>query len=226
MLKKLLTSIVIISLVFSLSACGGGKTLSKEESLDIANEFSFEKVVSDISENKARAEEKYVDSMYLINGFVSKIDSDYCVIEPLHDRGLGKDLIMSVKVYLSNDDLKAINQAERITVVGRISKLGNNTMEVKSAYFVDNVYTSEVEVISVVHDYLDNIYYTVSIDGIMDNHPAPCANVYFSSQDVNLSEGDTITIISQMEQYDDSNRHEHYGRNIPLLLENAEIVEN
>ena len=123
----------------SLSACGSGEdagTMSavdnskKEEMLADAQLLDLSELFSDVRMNKARAEETYIGNSYKIFVFVDQIESDYFEYQS------GS---VNLRVYLSKEELKQLHAGEGINIVGVIDSFEEDYVNIKTAYYVDNL---------------------------------------------------------------------------------------
>lgn len=111
-MKKLLALLLAIVLCFSLVACGGEKTATKEEMLAVAESFSSTDIENESNGNIVSAKAKFCNKTLLLTGYVREIKEDH--IELSSDYG---DSYM-VDVYLSTEELATLKSDQLITVVG------------------------------------------------------------------------------------------------------------
>ena len=162
-MKKLLALILAAALALSLVACGGGSGAgdtntpndtpsdgednAKEEMLSTASTCDFSKIQYDYKQNKVNAQETHVGKIYKITGYVSGIESEYISIVPLntplqyasYSGGLP---VTTVRAYISKDDIKRLSTNDVINIVGEVTNLDSiSTMEMKNAYYIDNIVT-------------------------------------------------------------------------------------
>ena len=114
-IKKIICLVLILALTLPLYACGGGSSKSKEELLAVAKDYTswteFKKAVN----NKPEAE-SLVGETCFIQGYVYKIESNYCVVFPT-ESGSG---YVYLHVYLSKDELEDLKVNDQIFAVGII----------------------------------------------------------------------------------------------------------
>ena len=143
--------------------------MSKEKMLEQAKEVKPSAVNVAYNENKARAEDDYLNKIIKISGYVGKIETDYITIS-------------NFRIYLDADVLKSLNWADKITVVGKITKMSSetndnsttNVFEMKNAYFVESLspignvvvnFTDHCLIKDVDTDVLIDVYFDSSILG-------------------------------------------------------------
>lgn len=139
-MKRTITILLMAVLLLSMAACSSGNgtttqeatSMTKDEMLEVAENINLTDVVNAFSENKARAEQTYLDNIYTISALVYNIESDYCTIECTGNNG---DKVISV--YLDKSELALLNSGEMITVVGKISKT-DNYFKIDNAFYVGN----------------------------------------------------------------------------------------
>ena len=195
----------------------GGEDNAKEEMLSTASTCDFYKIQYDYEQNKVNAQETYVGKIYKITGYVSEIESEYISIVPLnallrYASYSGGIPVTTVRAYISKDDIKRLSTHDVINIVGEVTNLDSiSTMEMKNAYYIDNIVTisgdthfvwnishtnqlleitSERDILdSSAYKFIDYIYtYTVPSSG--DNEKFGEATF----DDVIVSDGDTINV--------------------------------
>ncbi|MBR4858980.1 MAG: hypothetical protein IKU08_07325 [Clostridia bacterium] len=110
-MKKFLSFILIVAMCLSLVACGS-KTLTKEEMIAVAEEFSASDIQNDSIQNIVSAKQKYCNKTILLSGTVRSIQEDYIELSASY----GSNYI--IDVYLSLEELVLLEQGQYITVVG------------------------------------------------------------------------------------------------------------
>ena len=111
-MKKLSALLLAVVLCFSLVACGGGKTPTKEELLAVAESFSALDITNESNKNIVGAKQKFCNKTLLLSGYVRDIKEDH--IELSSNYGAS----YMVDVYLSTEELAALQSNQLITVVG------------------------------------------------------------------------------------------------------------
>lgn len=146
-MKRFLTLMHAAALALSLVSCGGsGDTsngvMTKEEMLEAAAECDFATIQSAYNENKVRAEETYCGQVYRVTGYVERIEETSAKIIPLNAPvGIGEAYSMALEVTLSTEDILELSTLEVVNIVGEISSLGQGTVSMEHAYYVDNLIT-------------------------------------------------------------------------------------
>lgn len=125
-MKKAISLLLALVMCLSLCACGGGSNapdttdaptettepeevkMSKEEMLNIAVEIDDYR--TEMKDNIARAEAKYVGNVYYITGHVSDISNDHLNVGDF-------------TVYLPKEDIIKFSTGQKITVVGKIDSI-------------------------------------------------------------------------------------------------------
>ena len=125
-MKKTVSLLLALVLCLSLCACGGGNSdtpdtpettetttpeetkMSKEEMLQVAVEIDDYR--TEMMDNIARAEAKYVGNVYYITGHVGDISNDHLNVGDF-------------TVYLPTEDIMNVSTGQRITVVGKIDSI-------------------------------------------------------------------------------------------------------
>lgn len=111
----LLIIIAIVAIVVIVIIVNKLKPLSKEKMLEQAEYISWEDMLNDISNNQARAKEKYNGKYIISDVFVRKVDVNNCEIYVKDN--LGQYLTRYLFVYLPTEELAAINIGDTIQVV-------------------------------------------------------------------------------------------------------------
>ena len=109
-MKKILSLLLALAMVFSLCACGSEK--SKEEMLTVAEEFSATNIQNDSIDNIVAAKQKYCNKTILLSGSIMSIKENYIELAP----SISSNYITDV--YLSTDELSTLKNGQSITVVG------------------------------------------------------------------------------------------------------------
>ena len=112
-MKKLLSVIMVLALCLSLGACSGGQP-GKEELLADAIKTDMMTLQKAAVSNRLKAEQDYCNKPIMVSGKVNSIKEDYVRI---------CDSQVSVRAYLSVDDMVKVESGETITVVGVISDI-------------------------------------------------------------------------------------------------------
>ena len=125
-MKKAISLILALAMCLSLCACGGGNVtpetaeaptettapeevkMSKDEMLNVAVEIDDYR--TEIMDNIARAEAKYVGNVYYITGHVSDLSNDHLNVGDF-------------TVYLPTEDIIKVSTGQKITVVGKIDSI-------------------------------------------------------------------------------------------------------
>lgn len=111
-MKKFLALLLAVVLCFSLVACGGGKTPTKEELLATAETVSSADIKNDSNQNIVMAKEKYCNKTLLLSGCVRNIKEDHIELSDSY----GSNYI--IDVYLSTEEIATLKSNQAITVVG------------------------------------------------------------------------------------------------------------
>ena len=233
-MKKLLALMLAAALALSLVACGGGSGAgdttgtdttsggednAKEEMLSTASTCDFSKIQYDYEQNKVNAQETHVGKIYKITGYVSGIESEYISIVPLNtplqNGSSGGHPVTTVRAYISKDDIKRLSTNDVINIVGEVTNLDSiSTMEMKNAYYIDNIvaisgstrfvwnisHTNQLLEITSKPERLDT--YPQTFQTLLDYRytytvPSSGDNEKFGEtifDDVIVSEGDTINV--------------------------------
>ena len=131
----------------STNTPSGGEDNAKEEMLSTASTCDFSKIQYDYEQNKVNAQETHVGKIYKITGYVSGIESEYISIVPLnallkYASDSGGLPVTTVRAYISKDDIKRLSTNDVINIVGEVTNLDSiSTMEMRNAYYVDNIVT-------------------------------------------------------------------------------------
>lgn len=156
-MKKLISVLLAVMLIcLCFSGCGNiGKTMTKEEMLEVAEKYSVDDIENDSKSNIINAKEKYFNKVLRISGMAS-IKDDHIKLSTGTSRIGQKNY--SVDVFLSKDELANIESGQIIEVVGRTtdkitessesSSYGETYHEhyqMKSAYIVEDRVTLEGE---------------------------------------------------------------------------------
>ena len=156
-MKKRFSFLLAGVLALSLTACGGGGGMSKEEMLEASEgQMNLAAISKAKSDNPVNAEEKYVGKIYEITGIVDTIESDHVellvVNSPIENHALsGYSDLVHVDVPLSEEELKELSTKEVINVVGRLSAIDGG-YQMDQAYYVDNTVTFTGEVTKFILD--------------------------------------------------------------------------
>ena len=110
-LKKIVALLLITAICFSLSACGDN-TMTKDEMLAIAEEYSASDIQSDSLNNIVSAKQKYCNKTISISGAVRKIKENFIELSA----GYASNYI--IDVYLSAEELVTLKEGQVITIVG------------------------------------------------------------------------------------------------------------
>ena len=102
----------------------GNEILSKEELLEVSEEFDFKQFESDSHANKVRAKKDYSDKVYTYTGYIHSIEEDHVLMS-----GGGIEL----KLFLPKENLMALDTKTIVTLVGQLSNLDYE--EVPSEFF-------------------------------------------------------------------------------------------
>ena len=140
--KKIIAIVLLLTMCISLTACGGdGKT--KDELLSVAEELDIVILNEEVNKNFAKAEQNYIGKSVILPGYVSEINSDYCVL----DCSVPKDKFTSqtahIYAYLPNDELTQLEKGSRISVVGEIGEVTNTQptdVTLETAYLQGKVF--------------------------------------------------------------------------------------
>lgn len=126
-MKKIIALFLAVVMCLSFVACGT-KTPTKEEMLQKAVEIDDYR--TEMIENLARAEEKYVGNIYYITGLVSDI-------------GKNRLNVGDFTVYLPTEDIMKVSTGQKITVVGKIDSIAYDQQQcsgvMSDAYFVTDI---------------------------------------------------------------------------------------
>lgn len=95
------------------------KVLSKEEMIQQAEYISWEDMFNDISENEARAKEKYSKNYWIGNVFISNISTYSCDVYVKDN--LGQYLKQRLTVDLPTEELATINKGDTVKIVFKCS---------------------------------------------------------------------------------------------------------
>lgn len=156
-MKRVISLLLVVLLAFSLTACsqnggtlpsGGDETteatsdtvastevtsaaeaaLSYDEMMSAAQDIDFNKVMTDLSENAARAKETYEGNCYRMAIPVSDIQPDYFYY---------LDYMGAVMVHLCNtQDLISLNKDCTYDVIGKITEV-DGSIVIENAYIVE-----------------------------------------------------------------------------------------
>ncbi len=110
-MKKFIALVLAAVLCFSLTACGD-KTLTKDEMLAVAEEYSANDILNDSIENIVNAKQKYCNKTLLLSGTVREIKEDHIELAAYY----GAAYI--IDVYLSADELGNLKSGQLIEIVG------------------------------------------------------------------------------------------------------------
>ena len=145
-MKKLICLVLILALSLSLCACGGDSAKSKEDLLEVAKDYTSWKEFNSAVDNKPKAE-SLVGEVGFIQGYINKIESNYCIVFPTTSNAN----VSFLHVYLPKDELANLNVNDPIVAVGIIDStktedytfLGHTIervyFEIKNAYLLDDV---------------------------------------------------------------------------------------
>ena len=114
-MKKLLALLLSVVLCFTLVACGGGKTPTKEELLATAEMVNSADIKKDSNQNIIMAKEKYCNKTLLLSGCVREIKEDHIELSDSY----GSNYM--VDVYLPLEEMATLKSNQAITVVGSMS---------------------------------------------------------------------------------------------------------
>lgn len=104
--------------------------MSKEEMLAIAETLTEEQIYQAFDVNEKNAKDKYIGNIYKYTGIVKEVGNDFVALDDTTThQGAYK------KIYLSENELKAVSKGQSITVIGRITAISGNA-HFKIAYFV------------------------------------------------------------------------------------------
>lgn len=208
-MKRIITILVMAALLLSMAACSNGNgattqeatSMTKDEMLEVAENINLTDVANAFSENKARAEQTYLDNVYTISALVGSIESDHCTIKCTGNNG---DKIFSV--YLDKSELALLNSGEMITVVGKISSY----FEIDNAFYVGNTIemTGTLKIEDTYVTYQDNNGKYVEFGDtkelycyIVDNS----GNTYkINDEDISSISNSNVTILDKTINNDDS----------------------
>lgn len=110
-MKKIAALLLIAALCFSLSACGE-KTMTKDEMLDIAEEYSASDIQSDSLNNIVSAKQKYCNKTISVSGRVRNIKENFIELSAHYNSNY------IIDVYLSEEELVTLEEGQEITIVG------------------------------------------------------------------------------------------------------------
>ena len=119
-MKKIITLFLTVLLCFSLCACGGEKTLTKEELISTAISTDIMTLQSAVYDNRLKAKEDYCNKPISISGNVMMVEEDHIVI---------CESQVCLDAYLSTEDIIKISSGDTVTIVGIISDIQD--MEIK-----------------------------------------------------------------------------------------------
>lgn len=124
--------------------------MSKEKMMEKAQELNLREFEENIKENKINAQEKYTGNIYIISGFVKSIGEDNIILNYYGSR---------VKVYLSKDEIKSLENNKRIDIVGKMNDVDyiteeNNSDEIISIWGTTTSSTEKVAVGTMKKAYL------------------------------------------------------------------------
>lgn len=170
-MKKLISVLLAVMLIcLCFSGCGNiGKTMTKEEMLEVAEKYSVDDIDKDSRANINNAQEKYFNKILHISGRAF-ITEDHVELHSNLSRGQKGYL---VDVILSKDELANIESGQLIEVVGKttdkfIESSENYLFEtkylhyqMKSAYIVEDRVTLEGELHG--KDYDNPPAYSISV---------------------------------------------------------------
>lgn len=142
-MKKIISLVLILALSLSLCACGGDSSKSKGELLEVAKDYTSWKEFNGAVDNKPKAE-NLVGEVGFIQGYIDKIESNYCIVFPTTSNSNASFL----HVYLPKNELANLNVDDPIVAVGIIDStetedynfLGHTIervyFEIKNAYLI------------------------------------------------------------------------------------------
>lgn len=110
-LKKIIALVLAAVLCFSFAACGK-KSLTKDEMLAAAEEYSANDILNDSVENIVNAKQKYCDKTLLLSGTVREIKEDHIELAAYY----GAEYI--IDVYLGVDEIGKLKSGQSIKIVG------------------------------------------------------------------------------------------------------------
>lgn len=166
---SVLLAVILICLCFA--GCGNiGKTMTKEEMLEVAEKYSVDDIENDSQANIINAKEKYFNKVLHISGtaFIKDDHIEFSNGNQLRQKNY------SVDVFLSKDELANIESGQLIEVVGKTtdkiiessesSSFGETYCghyQMKSAYIVEDRVTLEGELHG--NDYDNPPAYRISV---------------------------------------------------------------
>ena len=111
-MKKIFALLLAAVMCLSLVACGSGD--NQQETLDTENAIAAtpKEVYDAVEENQAKA----MQNVYRVTGAVDSISGEYCVIDNLH-------------IYLPTSDLASLSKDAEITIVGQITNVKKESVE-------------------------------------------------------------------------------------------------
>lgn len=217
-MKKLLALMLAAALALSLVSCGGSGgssgdasngVMTKEEMLEAATECNFLSIQSDSKENTVRAEEKYCGKVYRVTGYVERIEETSVKIIPLDaPSGLGSTAYsMTLEATLSKEDILELSTWEVVNIVGEISSLGEKTVFMEHAYYVDNLitFTGKVDGFTAMSSGEKKTAIVENVSGVTLSYEYYCQagrDDLFTEEEtiqgVTVLEGNTVTVTGKL----------------------------
>lgn len=112
-MKKVISVLLTVMLVcLCFTACGGSKTISKEEMLETAEEYSVTNIQNDSVNNIVNAKQKYCNKTLLLYGYVRHIKEDHIELCASYSANY------MVDVFLPLEELSVLQDGQIIKVVG------------------------------------------------------------------------------------------------------------
>ncbi len=236
-MKKMLSLLIVLTLILSLGACGSSGNVETSESEDAAPsedisktayKMDIESFYSQIAENPVRAEENYKGEIYEVSAFVQDIANDFCILTPLvnPDKSHGT---FTIRVELPKEDLMKLNQNERVTVAGVVDQITSNGISMINAQYVDNVYEVKAEITTILYASASDekpAYCWAIVTDIIDFAVCPRFEIHISGDDLaDLNKEDTITVKGTIQRLDNMRdvRLDH-GERIACEMKNVELI--
>lgn len=109
--KSIIAILVMLTMCFSLSACGGS-SMTKEEMLGAAEKCSATDIQNESVENIVSAKEKFCNKTLLLSGTVRNIMEDHIELSAVYSANYVVD------VYLPTEEIKLLKSGQYIEIVG------------------------------------------------------------------------------------------------------------
>lgn len=200
-MKKIITSLLALSLVFALVGCssassttqvnGAGSSdtendhaLSYEEMLENAEKVALTDIYADADENALRAAETYVGNTYRVSAYVTEIERGFFRTIQYLDYGGYR----SVVNLANEEDLLTISTSNTYEFVGVISSVENGKIVFDNAYLIDvdnydftldGMYYSETGI-------LDPSNYNLTVEEYMARNPQKLEENLSDDDDIDL----------------------------------------